>query len=537
MTRTKIRIAVAGLGALLSALTLVSPAVAAQPTTSDPGTSQSTQEASRAAAMRAAAVAAGYQDDFIAVAGPAAQRVHDDFDIPASVTVAQAVLESNWGRSALSTNDRNYFGFKCTSPSNPGPFAKGCANYPTQECVPLPCHSENAYFRSYDSMENSFRDYGRLLTTNSVYAGALPYRHDPDAFIRAVGPHYATDPSYVNKVLTLINDFNLRRFDSGTAPGASLGDEGIAASASYRYGGQEHMFSRGADGSLKHSYNTGTDIESESYPAQLAGEPVAYVAGDQQHVFALLTGNRLGHWFWRPTDADPIFEIAATDIAGNPTGYAFGDQLHAFARGTDGKLKHLYWAPGNEDKIEETLAQNIAGDPVAYVWGDQQHVFGRTADGHLGHWYWQITDNDPNYGTWGNTTITGTPTGYAFGEQQHVLARGTDGTLKHFYWTPEDGVVEEPLNAPIQGDPIAYVWNDQQHVFARTPGNELGHWWWTPEDNAPQYASWGGNIGANLTGFATENQQNVYGRTTDGTLMHWYWSPGMGSRDLENWGD
>ncbi|WP_326957008.1 hypothetical protein [Amycolatopsis sp. NBC_01286] len=315
-----------------------------------------------------------------------------------------------------------------------------------------------------------------------------------------------------------------------------MGDEGIAASASYRYGGQEHMFSKGADGSLKHSYNTGTDIESESYPGQLAGEPVAYVAGDQQHVFALLTGNRLGHWFWRPTDADPIFEIAATDIAGNPTGYAFGDQLHAFARGTDGKLKHLYWAPGNEDKIEETLAQSIAGDPVAYVWGDQQHVFGRTADGHLGHWYWQITDNDPNYGVWGGSQITGTPTGYAFGEQQHVLARGADGTLKHFYWTPEEGVVEEPLNSPIQGDPIAYVWNDQQHVFARTPGNELGHWWWTPEDNAPQYASWGGNIGANLTGFATENQQNVYGRTTDGTLMHWYWSPGMGSRDLENWG-
>ncbi|KDN19777.1 glucosaminidase domain-containing protein, partial [Amycolatopsis rifamycinica] len=243
MTRTTTRITVGGLGALISTLALVAPASAGQPTTSDPGTSTTTQEQQRSAAMRAAAVKDGSQDDYVAAAGPAAQRVRDDFDIPASVTVAQSILESNWGRSSLSVNDRNFFGFKCTSPTNPGPFAKGCAPYPTTECVPPPCHTVNAYFRSYDSMENSFRDYGRLLTTSSTYQSALPYRHDPDAFIREVGRHYATDPDYVNKVISLMNTYNLYRFDSGTAPGASLGDEGIAASASYRYGTQEHMFS------------------------------------------------------------------------------------------------------------------------------------------------------------------------------------------------------------------------------------------------------------------------------------------------------
>uniref|UniRef100_UPI00397DDC24 glucosaminidase domain-containing protein n=1 Tax=Amycolatopsis sp. lyj-23 TaxID=2789283 RepID=UPI00397DDC24 len=221
MTRTITRIAVGGAGVLLSTLALVSPASAGQPTTSDPGTSTTTQEQQRAAAMRAAAGQDAFQDAYIAAAGPAAQRVRDDFDIPASVTVAQSILESNWGRSGLSVNDRNYFGFKCTSPTNPGPFAKGCAPYPTSECVPLPCHTVNAYFRSYDSMENSFRDYGRLLTTNSVYQSALPYRHDPDGFIREVGRRYATDPDYTIKVLSLMSTYDLYRFDSGTAPGTS----------------------------------------------------------------------------------------------------------------------------------------------------------------------------------------------------------------------------------------------------------------------------------------------------------------------------
>ncbi|UOX87677.1 glucosaminidase domain-containing protein [Amycolatopsis sp. FBCC-B4732] len=536
MTRTTTRITVGGLGALISTLALVAPASAGQPTTGDPGTSTTTQEQQRSAAMRSAAVEDGAQDDYVAAAGPAAQRVRDDFDIPASVTAAQSILESNWGRSTLSVNDRNYFGFKCTSPTNPGPFAKGCAPYPTTECVPAPCHTVNAYFRSYDSMENSFRDYGRLLTTSSTYSSALPYRHDPAAFIREVGRHYATDPSYADKVISLMNTYDLYRFDSGTAPGATLGDESIAASASYRYGTQEHMFSRGADGSLLHSYNAGESIESESYPGALAGEPVAFVAGDTQHVFARLTDNTIGHWYWYPTDADPNFEQwGADDIAGNPTGYAFGDQQHIFARGTDGKLKHLYWTP-DTGMVEETQTQSVAGDPVAYVWGDQQHVFGRTTDGHLAHWYWTPTDADPNYGTWGSSTLAGDPTGYAFGEQQHVFARGTDGTLKHFYWTPDEEVVDEPLGAAIQGNPVAYVWNDQQHVFARTPDNQLGHWYWTPEDNQPRHDNWGGNLGANPTGFATDNQENIYGRSTNGTLTHWYWNTDMGAPDIENWG-
>ena len=164
----------------------------------------------------------GYQDDFINVAGPAAQVVMAEYRVPASVGTAQAILESNWGRSSLSVNDKNYFGFKCTSAGSPGPIAIGCHAYSTQECTPT-CHTVTAYFRVYASMTDSFRDYGRLLSTSSYYAPAFQYLDNPDQFAREIAKHYATDPDYASKVIGLMQSWNLYRFNtavSGDAAGA-----------------------------------------------------------------------------------------------------------------------------------------------------------------------------------------------------------------------------------------------------------------------------------------------------------------------------
>jgi flagellum-specific peptidoglycan hydrolase FlgJ len=167
------------------------------------------------ASVRSAALDAGYQESYVGVAGPIARAIHATYDIPASVTVAQSILESNWGRSKLSTAELNHFGFKCVTPTSPGPLALRCARYPTTECIPSPCHPVDAFFRSYASVEDSFRDYGRLLTTSPNYAAALPVRSDPDAFVRAVARKYATDPEYANKVIRLMDLYDLRRFDAG----------------------------------------------------------------------------------------------------------------------------------------------------------------------------------------------------------------------------------------------------------------------------------------------------------------------------------
>jgi hypothetical protein len=64
---------------------------------------------------------------FINAAGPAAQQVHKEYNIPASVVIGQAADESRWGQSKLSADDKNYFGFKCLSKDNPRPGpAIGC---------------------------------------------------------------------------------------------------------------------------------------------------------------------------------------------------------------------------------------------------------------------------------------------------------------------------------------------------------------------------------------------------------------------------
>ncbi|SDC75238.1 flagellar protein FlgJ [Actinokineospora iranica] len=148
---------------------------------------------------------------FLTVAEPAARAVASEYKIPASVTAAQSILESGWGRSALAVNDRNFFGFKCTA-AGPGPIAVGCRDYPTTECTPV-CHPAKAWFRVYDSLGSSFRDYGRLITRSPYYAAALPLAGDPNAFIAEVATRYATDPMYADKVIKIMQDHDLYRFD------------------------------------------------------------------------------------------------------------------------------------------------------------------------------------------------------------------------------------------------------------------------------------------------------------------------------------
>jgi hypothetical protein len=143
----------------------------------------------------------------------AAQGVDSEYGVPTSVAMGQATLESGWGTSRLTVNDKNYFGFKCTSSSEPGPIAIGCHAYQTTECTPG-CHTVTAYFRVYRTAGDSFRDYGRLLSTSSRYQPAFAHVNNPDEFVRAVWRGgYATDPQYPNKVIKIMQDYNLYRYN------------------------------------------------------------------------------------------------------------------------------------------------------------------------------------------------------------------------------------------------------------------------------------------------------------------------------------
>jgi uncharacterized protein YraI len=152
---------------------------------------------------------------FIAAAGPMAQRSWREFGVPPSVTIAQSILESGWGKSKLAANDRNFFGIKCFTGRH-GDIASGCHTYNTTECTKTgSCFGTSASFRTYRGTVDSFRDHGNFLRVNSRYQPAFAYTRNANAFLyRMWKAGYATDPDYVSKVRGIMQSYNLYRYDT-----------------------------------------------------------------------------------------------------------------------------------------------------------------------------------------------------------------------------------------------------------------------------------------------------------------------------------
>lgn len=151
------------------------------------------------------------REEFITYAAEAAQESRDQYGVPPSVAMAQAILESDWGSSQLTREGFAFFGIKCSGQS---PHASGCAELPTTECDETGCQKAMASFRTYDSPEDSFADYGYLLSSTSRYQPAFDHTEDPKMFAVAVAnAGYATDPEYSTKVINLMDEYNLYQYD------------------------------------------------------------------------------------------------------------------------------------------------------------------------------------------------------------------------------------------------------------------------------------------------------------------------------------
>jgi flagellar protein FlgJ len=155
------------------------------------------------------------QAQFIAAAVSGAQLGWRQYGVPPSVTIAQAVLESGWGRSGLASVDRNYFGIKCQNGAY-GTLASGCHVYKTTECDKAgKCFPTSDAFRTYATMAHSFRDHGNFLKVNKRYAPAFAYTRDANNFIWQVWKAgYATDPNYYTKVTGIMTAYNLYKYDT-----------------------------------------------------------------------------------------------------------------------------------------------------------------------------------------------------------------------------------------------------------------------------------------------------------------------------------
>ncbi len=165
---------------------------------------------------------------FINAIAPMAQGSQARYGVPASVTMAQAILESGWGESELSRYGQAFFGVKCHS-SSPSPYATGCVPKLTWEVVAGQNVYVWDYFRSYDSLTDSVLDHGHFLRNNSRYAAAFN-TGSAAGFVRAIAAAgYATDPSYAAKLINLIDTYNLTRFDSGAQAGIPPVANGIGS--------------------------------------------------------------------------------------------------------------------------------------------------------------------------------------------------------------------------------------------------------------------------------------------------------------------
>lgn len=148
--------------------------------------------------------------EFISVIGEAARESQAKTDVPASVTVAQAILESDWGQSRLSFEGNNFLGIKALR----GPGTAGILTMSTWEVFDGLDVTVDAGFKAYYALEESVDDHGWFFHRNKRYADALKVADDPQAFARAIhAAGYATDPAYADKLIKLMDRHDLYRFD------------------------------------------------------------------------------------------------------------------------------------------------------------------------------------------------------------------------------------------------------------------------------------------------------------------------------------
>jgi flagellum-specific peptidoglycan hydrolase FlgJ len=131
--------------------------------------------------------------------------------VPASVTVAQAILESDWGRSGLALNANNYFGMKVMGTlGNNGVVYMPTSEYDSEGQL----YETVSAFRAYKSLTDSLADHDRLLQTGSRYATAMKSANDPTQFAALLAQAgYSTDPAYASKLVALMDRYNLYQLD------------------------------------------------------------------------------------------------------------------------------------------------------------------------------------------------------------------------------------------------------------------------------------------------------------------------------------
>lgn len=135
---------------------------------------------------------------------------YTDNNLFCSINMAQACLESGWGKSALATESHNLYGIKADSS-----WTGEKKEYPTNEVVNGETVQVMAWFRVYPNNDASVQDHTKFLKENPRYTEAGVFsaktpREQADALVRA---GYATDPGYANQLMEFVDGMNFKVYD------------------------------------------------------------------------------------------------------------------------------------------------------------------------------------------------------------------------------------------------------------------------------------------------------------------------------------
>ena len=154
-------------------------------------------------ALGDAALKTGFRRDFVASIARGAVWSDWAHGVPASVTIAQAILESNWGKSAPGFN---LFGLKGEGPA--GSTKRRVVEYRGGKRK-----IRTAHFRAYTHVDEALADHARILANGRQYARARAVNEDLARYAQALQGTYATDPRYADKLTAMIERYGLARFD------------------------------------------------------------------------------------------------------------------------------------------------------------------------------------------------------------------------------------------------------------------------------------------------------------------------------------
>ena len=147
------------------------------------------------------------QQAFIESVAKGAIEGWNEYGVLPSITVAQAILESGWGSSTLSTQAHNLFGIK-------GSYNGNYVTMSTREVINGQSVYVNAAFRAYANNSESVEDHGNFLYSNSRYSNLLGDTSYTDVAQKLSQDGYATDPYYSSSLISLVKTYDLTQLDS-----------------------------------------------------------------------------------------------------------------------------------------------------------------------------------------------------------------------------------------------------------------------------------------------------------------------------------